>query len=91
MWAIISQFLGVFGSGLGSLFSYAVQWWENRKAAESAAENQMKQDIQDHSGDGQISVGEVSSAQQQLNDIDQQLSDIDNQSKTVIKPVPGGK
>lgn len=83
--ALISQILSIFGSGLGSAFAWLVSWWQERKAAQGAALEQMKQDIVDHSQDGKISVGEADSAQSQLSDIDLQLSELDRAQQ--IKPI----
>lgn len=87
----ISTILGVFGNGLGSIFSWVVNWWEQKKAAEAAAAQQMNQDIIDHSGDGEKSVGDMTSAQGQIDNLNQQAEAIDKPPAPATPPPPGAK
>lgn len=86
--AFIGTILSVFGSGLGTLFSWIVGLFVARKAAQDAASAQMNQDVIDHAQDGKISVGESQSAEAQLSDLDQQLKQIDQGKPTVVAKGP---
>lgn len=88
MISLITSILGVFGAGLGSLLSWAVSWFEARKAAEQQAANQMDADISAHAQDGVISVGDMDSALAQMDNLKVQAEQLDSMS---APPAPGGK
>lgn len=77
--SLITTLLSVFGSGLGSLFSWLVQWFETKLAQKQAAINNMDADMSAHAGDGALSVSDMQSAQAQIDDINNQLNQLDQQ------------
>lgn len=84
---LITTILSVFGSGLGSLFSWIIALFQKEAAEKQAASDQMNQDISQHAGDGALSVGDMDSAEWQLQNLKNKLDQIDSQ--TAIKP--GGR
>lgn len=75
--AILSTILSVFGSGLGSLFSWAINLWEQHVQAEKQASDQMNQDIEAHANDGALSVADMQSAEGQIENLKQQAAQMD--------------
>lgn len=86
--ALLSTIFSLFGSGLGSLFSWAISTWQKYVANKQAASDKMNQDITAHSGDGAISVDDVDSAQWQLDNINQKLKQMDQEKPITPTEVP---
>ncbi len=76
--------LGTFGSGLSSLFSWVISYFQKREQEKQVATDQMNQDISNHAGDGAKSVSDSDSVDWQLGNIDDKLKQIDD--KSPIKP-----
>lgn len=82
--SLITTILGVFGSGLGSLFTYFVNLYEQWQQEKQAAATEMTTDMDAHASDGALSVSDMQSAQNQIQDIQNQLDQLDQQ-----QPVTG--
>ncbi len=81
---ILMSILSVFGSGLSSIFNWAISYFQKWQANKQAASDQMNKDITDHAGDGAKSVNDSDSVDWQLGNIDDKLKQMDGEAP--VKP-----
>jgi len=86
----LAPLLSVVASGLGILGTYLWNRYQTNKANQAAANDAMQADMQAHSGDGSKSVGDMQSAQGQVQDLKNQFKQIDSQTP-IMASKPGDK
>jgi len=77
----INPLIAIGGTAVSALLGYFVNQWLSKQAAKKAASDQMDSDMQSHSGDGSISVGDESSAEDQIAKLKQEAAQMDNPPK----------
>lgn len=75
---LIMTILSVFGNGLGTLFSWVVNYFTTKAQQAKNAVTSMFSDMDAHAGDGAISVGDKESAQAQIDDLKMQAQQMDS-------------
>ena len=85
----LNPLVGIFGAGIGVLFTYLVNRYIQRRQQEQAASDAMDQDMSAHSGDGAISVGDMQSAQEQIQDLKNQFAKADAQKAAAAEKPKG--
>lgn len=70
--------------GLFPFINDIISWWSGIEAADAAAQTAENSAVTGHASDGQVSVEEAQSAQQQLAALDQVRHQLDNPIPVVV-------